>query len=72
MILLPSVTNEPPLVSSTENSSVFRSMTRVSLSWFGVGEDTTLFEQPYPARAAIGVKALPKGAEIEMDAVVVI
>jgi reactive intermediate/imine deaminase len=33
---------------------------------------TTLFEQPYPARAAIGVKALPKGAEIEMDAVVVI
>ena len=46
VILLPSVTNEPPLVSNTENSSVFRSMTRVSLSWSGVGEDTTLFEQP--------------------------
>jgi reactive intermediate/imine deaminase len=30
-----------------------------------------LFEQPYPARAAIGVKELPKGAEIEMDAIVV-
>jgi reactive intermediate/imine deaminase len=30
-----------------------------------------LFEQPYPARAAIGVKELPKGAEIEMDAVVI-
>ncbi len=28
------------------------------------------FEQPYPARAAIGVKELPKGADIEMDAVV--
>ncbi|MCW8855816.1 MAG: RidA family protein [Kangiella sp.] len=28
------------------------------------------FEQPYPARAAIGVKELPKGAQIEMDAIV--
>lgn len=27
------------------------------------------FEQPYPARAAIGVAELPKGAEVEMDAV---
>lgn len=27
------------------------------------------FEQPYPARAAIGVAALPKGAAVEMDAV---
>ena len=30
-----------------------------------------LFEQPYPARAAIGVQELPKGAEIEMDGIVV-
>lgn len=30
------------------------------------------FTQPYPARAAIGVAALPKGAEVEMDAVMVI
>ena len=30
-----------------------------------------LFEQPYPARAAIGVKELPRGAEIEMEAIVV-
>jgi reactive intermediate/imine deaminase len=30
------------------------------------------FSQPYPARAAIGVAALPKGAEVEMDAVMVI
>ncbi|WP_018623835.1 RidA family protein [Kangiella aquimarina] len=28
------------------------------------------FEQPYPSRAAIGVKELPKGAQIEMDAIV--
>jgi reactive intermediate/imine deaminase len=27
------------------------------------------FKQPYPARAAIGVKALPKGAQIEIDGV---
>ncbi|MDQ7074622.1 MAG: RidA family protein [Gammaproteobacteria bacterium] len=29
------------------------------------------FEQPYPARAAIGVAALPKGSQVEMDAVIV-
>jgi len=27
------------------------------------------FAEPYPARAAIGVAALPKGAAVEMDAV---
>ena len=27
------------------------------------------FVEPYPARAAIGVAALPKGSEVEMDAV---
>lgn len=27
------------------------------------------FAQPYPARAAIGVAALPKGAQVEMDAI---
>jgi len=27
------------------------------------------FQQPYPARAAIGVKQLPKGALVEMDGV---
>jgi len=27
------------------------------------------FQEPYPARAAIGVAALPKGADVEMDAV---
>ncbi|MBK5930396.1 Rid family detoxifying hydrolase [Halochromatium salexigens] len=30
------------------------------------------FAEPYPARAAIGVAALPKGAEIEMDAIMVL
>ena len=32
----------------------------------------TFFEEPYPARAAIGVSELPKGADVEMDAVMVI
>jgi reactive intermediate/imine deaminase len=27
------------------------------------------FTQPYPARAAVGVAALPKGATVEMDAI---
>jgi len=27
------------------------------------------FEAPYPARAAVGVAALPKGSQVEMDAV---
>ena len=29
------------------------------------------FTEPYPARAAIGVASLPKGAPVEMDAVMV-
>ena len=27
------------------------------------------FEQPYPARAAVGVASLPKGADVEADAI---
>ena len=27
------------------------------------------FQQPYPARAAVGISALPKGSAVEMDAV---
>lgn len=30
------------------------------------------FQQPYPARAAVGVSALPRGALVEADAVMVI
>ena len=32
----------------------------------------TYFQKPYPARAAIGVAALPKGAEVEMDGIVIL
>ena len=30
------------------------------------------FKEPYPARAAVGVAALPRGAQVEMDAVMVV
>ncbi len=30
------------------------------------------FNQPYPARAAVGVAALPRGALVEMDAIMVL
>ncbi|NJD07405.1 MAG: RidA family protein [Methylococcaceae bacterium] len=30
------------------------------------------FTEPYPARAAVGVAALPRGAAVEMDAVLVL
>lgn len=30
------------------------------------------FQPPYPARAAVGVAALPKGAAVEMDAILVL
>jgi reactive intermediate/imine deaminase len=30
------------------------------------------FQAPYPARAVVGVAALPKGAQVEMDAILVL
>ena len=30
------------------------------------------FSEPYPARAAVGVASLPRGAQVEMDAVMVL
>lgn len=30
------------------------------------------FSAPYPARAAVGVAALPRGAQVEMDAIMVL
>ncbi len=30
------------------------------------------FSSPFPARATVGVAALPKGAEIEMDAILIV
>ena len=33
---------------------------------------TDYFQKPYPARAAVGVASLPKDAQVEMDAVMVL
>lgn len=43
----------------------------IDLANFSVVNETMAryFSEPYPARAAIGVAALPKAAEVEMDAV---
>jgi reactive intermediate/imine deaminase len=30
------------------------------------------FDEPYPARAAVGINELPKGAQVEMDGVMVL
>jgi len=30
------------------------------------------FSEPYPARAAVGVRELPKGAQVEVDAILVL
>ena len=30
------------------------------------------FAEPYPARAAIGVSALPRGVQVEIDAIIVL
>ncbi len=32
----------------------------------------TFFRQPYPARAAVGVASLPRGAQVEIDGVMVL
>ena len=44
------------------------------LSHFGLVNEImqAYFAEPYPARAAIGVAELPKGARVEMDAILVL
>ncbi|MDR0564323.1 MAG: RidA family protein [Azoarcus sp.] len=44
------------------------------LSYFGKANEimARYFSEPYPARAAVGVKELPRGALFEADAIVVL
>lgn len=44
------------------------------LSHFSLVNDamSLYFSEPYPARAAIGVAALPRGAQVEMDGIMVL
>jgi reactive intermediate/imine deaminase len=44
------------------------------LSYFALVNEVmaSYFQQPYPARAAVGVASLPKGVAVEMDAIMVL
>ena len=44
------------------------------LSKFGIanGIMAELLPQPYPARSTVGVAALPKGAQFEVEAIIVL
>jgi reactive intermediate/imine deaminase len=44
------------------------------LNYFSLVNDSMsrYFNEPYPARVAIGVSALPRGAQVEMDGVMVL
>lgn len=44
------------------------------MSQFGVINEVmqSRFDQPYPARASVGVSSLAKGADVEMDAILVV
>ena len=55
----------------TLNDCVKLNVFLVDLGHFALVNETMAqyFEEPYPARAAIGVAALPRGAQVEMDAV---
>ena len=54
--------------------AVKRNLYRVDLENFAQVNEimSRYFQQPYPARAAVGVKALPRGALVEADAVLVL
>jgi reactive intermediate/imine deaminase len=43
----------------------------IDLQHFALVNETMAkyFQQPYPARAAVGVAQLPKGSQVEMDAI---
>jgi len=56
------------------NNIVKLNIFMTDLSHFGLVNEimSEYFQQPYPARAAVGVAALPKGADIEMDAILIL
>jgi reactive intermediate/imine deaminase len=61
----------------TAGGSDFENVAKVNVYLTDLGHFATLnkimaeyFKQPYPARAAVQVSALPKGAAVEMDCIV--
>ena len=61
-------------VGGNMNDIVKLNIFMTDLSNFATVNDvmSRYFEQPYPARAAIEVSALPKGSQVEMDGVMVL
>jgi reactive intermediate/imine deaminase len=59
---------------SSFNDLVKLNVYLVDLAYFAKVNEimASYFRQPYPARAAVGVAALPRGALVEMDGVLVI
>jgi reactive intermediate/imine deaminase len=55
----------------TLNDAVKVTVFLTDLSHFGRVNEimATYFQQPYPARAAVGVAALPRGARVEMECI---
>jgi reactive intermediate/imine deaminase len=55
----------------TLNDAVKVTVFLADLSHFGRVNEimATYFQQPYPARAAVGVAALPRGARVEMECI---
>ena len=58
----------------TLNDIVKLTVFMIDLGHFGKVNDImmTYFATPYPARAAIGVASLPRGAQVEMEAIMVL
>ena len=58
----------------TLNDIVKLTLFLTDLSKFGIANDimAQLIPQPFPARSTVGVAALPKGAEFEVEAVLVV
>lgn len=58
----------------TLNDTVKLNVFLIDLSHFALVNEimAQYFQAPYPARAAVGVAALPRGAQVEMDAILVL
>ena len=58
----------------TLNDIVKLSVFMIDLGYFAKVNEimVTYFKEPFPARAAIGVASLPRGAQVEMEAIMVL
>ena len=56
------------------NNAVKITVYLTDLQHFGVVNETMerYFDAPYPARAALGVASLPRGAQVEADAILIV